>query len=224
LGATCECLSQLSIQSVGGRFKPACANLFGKLRSQFGLLSGMCEKVGSGDGPSALGADPVVETTHDWTPDQNESHGTQSAYESTREATVRVAIAAGVRESVPLCREPRLPVALTAGSIGLDTPGHGKGRRSAMRRPRPGTIDTRRTEMPAGETGHPSLRDDVVADARGLKNTEWRRRLDAVNPYEHPAGVEPTLRTPFSEALDKVKVTDESGALDADKVRKASKK
>jgi hypothetical protein len=44
------------------------------------------------------------------------------------------------------------------------------------------------------------------------------------SPYEHPAGVEPTLRTPFSEALDKVKVTDENGALDADKVRKASKK
>jgi hypothetical protein len=77
--------------------------------------------------------------------------------------------------------------------------------------------------MAAGGTGHPSLRDDAVADARGLKDTPWRRKLDAANPYTHPADAEPTLRTPYSDALDKVKVTNDDGSLNADKVRRSSK-
>jgi hypothetical protein len=80
--------------------------------------------------------------------------------------------------------------------------------------------------MAAGETGHPSLRDEAVADARGLKNTEWRRKLDAVNPFTNPgdAGARHVLETPYSEALDRVKVTNPDGSLNAAAVRRASKK
>jgi hypothetical protein len=80
--------------------------------------------------------------------------------------------------------------------------------------------------MAVGENAHPGTRDAAVADKRGLKDTEWRRKLDAVNPFTNPgdAGVAPVLETPFSEALARVRVTNPDGSLNAEAVRRASKK
>jgi hypothetical protein len=120
---------------------------------------------------------------------------------------------------------PRLPGGLEHRGRSVSGPGRERAAEVPERGGLAGNIEHEEDPMPVGETGHPSLRDEAVADARGLKDTERRRRLDVANPYRHPgeAGVAPTLRTPYSEALDRVKVTNPDGSLNAAKVRRSSK-